>query len=69
MKSDGHYLATVNYIHHNPVKHRYTEKWTDWPWSSARDWMRLPDVMLKVDRTLPATLDIPWTNHRADRSL
>ena len=39
MKSDGHFLATVNYLHHNPVKHRYTEKWTDWPWSSAAAWL------------------------------
>ncbi len=39
MKSDGHYWATVNYIHHNPVKHRYVEKWTDWPWSSAGEWL------------------------------
>jgi putative transposase len=39
MKSEGHFFATVNYIHHNPVKHRYTEKWTDWPWSSAAEWL------------------------------
>jgi putative transposase len=25
----------VNYIHHNPVKHGYAEKWEDWPFSSA----------------------------------
>ncbi|MDX2110303.1 MAG: hypothetical protein SFY80_08700 [Verrucomicrobiota bacterium] len=35
MKSDRHLSATLNYIHHNPVKHRYVEKWTDWKWSSA----------------------------------
>jgi putative transposase len=39
IKSEGHYFATVNYVHHNPVKHRYTEKWSDWPWSSAGDWL------------------------------
>ena len=39
MKGEGHYFATINYIHHNPVKHRYTEKWTEWPWSSAAAWL------------------------------
>ena len=39
MKSERHYYATVNYIHHNPVKHRYVEKWTEWPWSSAAAWL------------------------------
>jgi len=35
IKSDGHYWATVNYLHHNPVKHGYVSHWQDWPWSSA----------------------------------
>ena len=39
MKSERHFWATVNYIHHNPVKHRYVEKWTDWPFSSAQDFL------------------------------
>jgi putative transposase len=39
IKGEGHFHATVNYIHHNPVKHRYVEKWTDWPWSSAAEWL------------------------------
>jgi len=39
MKSQGHYHATVNYIHHNPVKHGYVKKWTDWPWSSATSFL------------------------------
>jgi putative transposase len=39
MKTEGHYHATINYIHHNPVKHGYVEKWTDWPWSSAASWL------------------------------
>lgn len=25
----------MNYVHHNPVKHRLVERWQDWPWSSA----------------------------------
>jgi putative transposase len=39
MKSERHYWATVNYIHHNPVKHGYVEKWTDWPFSSANRYL------------------------------
>ena len=59
--------ALIEYIHLNPVRRGLVTRPEDWPWSSARDWMGLPDAMLKVDRTLPATLDIPWTNPRADR--
>jgi putative transposase len=39
MKSNAHTAATMNYIHHNPVKHGYAEKWTDWPWSSAQEYL------------------------------
>ncbi|HEY9175395.1 MAG TPA: hypothetical protein VI136_24175 [Verrucomicrobiae bacterium] len=35
VRSDGHFWATLNYIHHNPVHHRYVTRWQDWPWSSA----------------------------------
>jgi putative transposase len=35
IRSHRHFWASVNYIHHNPVRHGYTEKWQDWPWSSA----------------------------------
>jgi len=40
MRSEAHFWATVNYIHHNPVKHGYVLKWTEWPWSSAHDYLR-----------------------------
>jgi putative transposase len=39
MRSDRHFWATVNYIHHNPVHHGYVERWTDWPWSSASKYL------------------------------
>jgi putative transposase len=35
MKLDGHFWASLNYIHNNPVHHGYVEKWQDWPFSSA----------------------------------
>lgn len=40
MRSDAHFWATLNYIHHNPVHHGYVEKWTDWPFSSAADYLK-----------------------------
>jgi putative transposase len=39
MRSDRHYLATLNYVHHNPVRHGYVDLWTDWPWSSAAEYL------------------------------
>jgi putative transposase len=39
MRSESHFWTTVNYIHHNPVKHGHAPKWTEWPWSSAHDYL------------------------------
>jgi putative transposase len=39
MRSAAHYWATVNYIHHNPVKHGYVGRWQDWPYSSAIEYL------------------------------
>ena len=35
MKSERHWHATINYIHHNPVNHGYVHLWQDWPLFSA----------------------------------
>lgn len=35
MRGESHFWATVNYVHHNPVRHGYVRKWQDWPWSSV----------------------------------
>jgi putative transposase len=35
LRSDSHYWATVNYIHHNAVHHGYVDTWHEWPFSSA----------------------------------
>jgi putative transposase len=40
IKSDRHFWATVNYIHHNPVKHGHADKWTGWPYSSAGTYLK-----------------------------
>jgi len=39
IRSDRHYWATLNYVHHNPVHHRYVTLWPDWPWSSAAEYL------------------------------
>jgi putative transposase len=39
LKSEAHFFATLNYIHHNPVRHGYVQCWQDWPWSSAADYL------------------------------
>ena len=48
IRDEKHYLQALNYIHHNPVKHRYVSDPYAWPWSSVhlyfdtkgRDWLR-----------------------------
>lgn len=39
MKSARHFWASLNYIHHNPIKHGYSEKWQDWAFSSANNYL------------------------------
>jgi putative transposase len=52
----------VAYVHQNPVRRGLVSRAEDWPWSSARDWSSAPtDRPLCVDRTLPATLEVPWS--------
>jgi len=48
LRSERHYCVTLNYIHHNPVKHRWTASPYDWAASSVhwylrhhgREWLR-----------------------------
>jgi putative transposase len=39
IRSERHYFASVNYIHHNPIKHGYVDRMTLWPWSSVHDYV------------------------------
>jgi putative transposase len=39
MRNEAHFWATLNYVHHNPVHHGYVERWSEWPFSSARDYL------------------------------
>jgi putative transposase len=40
MRSYRHLMASINYVHHNPVRHKYVERWQDWPWSSAEKFLK-----------------------------
>ena len=39
MKSARHFWASLNYIHHYPIKHGYVNKWQDWAFSSAIEYL------------------------------
>jgi putative transposase len=39
MKSERHYWATLLYVVHNAVRHRYVERWQEWPYSNAAQWL------------------------------
>lgn len=39
IQNDRHHIAAMQYIHHNPVKHGHVEKWTDWKWSGASEYI------------------------------
>ena len=39
IRNERHYWATINYIHHNPVKHEFVGKWDLWPFSSAAEYL------------------------------
>jgi putative transposase len=48
----------VEYIHRNPQRRGLATRTEDWPWSSAGDWNGQLDVPIRVDRTLPAIVEI-----------
>jgi putative transposase len=54
------------YIHDNPRRRRLAARAEDWFWSSAREWLD-PTVasVCRIDRTIPAILEIPWTGDTA----
>jgi putative transposase len=39
VRSEAHLWASINYVHHNPVKHGYVDRWQDWPWSTAGEFV------------------------------
>jgi len=55
IKSEAHRWSTLNYIHHNPVKHGYVEKWGDWAFGSAQSYLAsTPKDLVKMQwRSFP----------------
>ena len=39
IRSERHFWASLIYVFNNPVKHRYVERWQDWPYSNAAEWL------------------------------
>lgn len=40
IRNERHFWATINYIHHNPIKHGFCKKWEEWPFSSAKQYLK-----------------------------
>ena len=40
MKSERYFYASLNYVLHNPVHHGYVERWQDWEWSNAKEYLK-----------------------------
>lgn len=40
IRSRSHYYRSLNYIHHNAVKHGYCKRWTEWKTSSANKFIK-----------------------------
>lgn len=53
IEQDQTLLATIEYLHQNPVRRGLVERSTDWVWSSARWYAGESDCPLEMDRTLP----------------
>lgn len=39
IRSERHHWCSINYVHHNAVRHGYVSKWQDWPFSSAHGFL------------------------------
>jgi len=39
IRNNAHFWATMNYVHHNPVRHGYVTHWQEWPYSSATQYL------------------------------
>jgi putative transposase len=39
IKSQRHYFASMNYVLNNAVHHGYVQRWQDWVWSNANEYL------------------------------
>jgi len=59
IRSERHFWASLNYVHNNAVHHGYVDKWKDWPWSSAEDFL----AQHGREETLRIWLEYPLLNY------
>lgn len=59
IRNERHFWASVNYIHNNPVKHGYAEKWMDWKYSSAEGFLR----EIGIEKALEIWQNYPVLNY------
>jgi len=62
MKSERHFWATINYVHHNPVHHGYVARWQDWPFSSAAAYV----VQMGKERVAEVWREFPILDYGKD---
>ena len=65
MKSERHFYASLNCIHHNPVKHGYVSRWRDWPFSSATEYLE----KIGIDRASAIWREYPILDYGKDWDL
>jgi putative transposase len=55
IRSRSHYYRTLNYIHHNAVKHEYCSRWEDWETHSAMAFIEQAgrEAVLEIWRAFP----------------
>jgi putative transposase len=55
MRSNRHFWASLNYVNHNAVYHGYAQKWQDWTFSSAGNYLEKfgHERVLKIWREYP----------------
>lgn len=49
-------IASIEYIHNNPVRRQLVQASTDWPWCSAGQYLDKPSEGIQVDRYSPTTV-------------
>jgi len=50
IRGGGHFMATFNYVLHNAVHHGYVDRWQDWEWSNAKNYLaEVGDAQAKVN--------------------
>lgn len=69
MRSERHFWTTMNYVHHNPVRHQAVQRWQDWYWSSASQYLELVgrDEAIRIWKEYPLKgYGDKWDNFQCD---